>query len=239
MMEFAEDKCKVVRVTRKINKNIIKFPYTIHGYELEIVKQAKYLGVTIDHKLSDTPHGNDIFKKAATSRQFLQRNLRGCSQEVRETSYHTFVRPILEYASSVWDPHLTNVTLTQKLEAEQNRAARFVCADWRRTSSISAMLKHLQWESLQERRAKARASMAYRILHGLVEMPTSFLTPTQSPMNTRGAPMKLIIPFSKTNLYQSNFVPAASMLWNGLPAVVAGSTSVDMFRSRLAAVQLC
>ena len=33
------------------------------------------------------------------------------------------VRPILEYASSVWDPHTTaNI---QKLESVQRRAARF------------------------------------------------------------------------------------------------------------------
>ena len=36
---------------------------------------------------------------------FLQRNLRNCSKEFKELSYKQFVLPILDYASTVWDPY--------------------------------------------------------------------------------------------------------------------------------------
>ena len=34
-----------------------------------------------------------------------KRNLSSCPQDVKETAYKGLVRPILEYASPVWDPH--------------------------------------------------------------------------------------------------------------------------------------
>ena len=237
LMEFAEDKCKVLRITRKTSRNIILHGYQIHGHTLEAVKEGKYLGVTLQDKLSFTPHVNNTIKKAATTRQFLQRNLRGCSREVKETSYKTFVRPVLEYASTVWDP-VGQSTLRQKLEAEQNRAARFVVGDFRRSSSITAILNQLQWQSLAERRAQARAIMTYRILNGLVYMPQDFLTLSSTPSLTRGAPHKLLIPQARTEAYKSGFVISSSLLWNRLPAGVTQADSLDAFRSQLASVCL-
>ena len=43
-MEFNADKCKVLRFTNKLKKT--EETYSIHGYNLELVKSAKYLGVS-------------------------------------------------------------------------------------------------------------------------------------------------------------------------------------------------
>ena len=52
LMEFAADKCMVLRVTRKLKRNVISSPYKIHGHILQEVNSAKYLDVTLDKKLS-------------------------------------------------------------------------------------------------------------------------------------------------------------------------------------------
>ena len=47
--EFHPDKCQVLTITRK--KEPIHFDYVLHGYKLEHVQTAKYLGVTISHNM--------------------------------------------------------------------------------------------------------------------------------------------------------------------------------------------
>jgi hypothetical protein len=43
--------------------------------------------------------------------------------QLMATAYTTLVRPVLEYASPVWDPH--QITTTRDIEQVQRRAARF------------------------------------------------------------------------------------------------------------------
>ena len=63
-MEFAAEKCMVLRVTRKLKRNHILKDYKIHDHVLDSVDSAKYLGITLDSKLSFSKHIQDITKKA-------------------------------------------------------------------------------------------------------------------------------------------------------------------------------
>ena len=89
-----------------------------------------------------------------STRAFLQRNIHQCPRETKVLCYKTLLRPVVEYASIIWDPH-TNANIN-RLEIIQRRYARFVFHDYRRSSSVTAMLDQLHWASLQERRAQAR-----------------------------------------------------------------------------------
>ena len=53
-MSFHPEKCQLLRVTKK--KKQINSKYYIHGKELTQTKDAKYLGVIINEKLSWNPH---------------------------------------------------------------------------------------------------------------------------------------------------------------------------------------
>lgn len=74
----------------------------------------------------------------------------------------TYVRPTLEYSSIVWDPY--TATSKQHLEMVQRRAASFV---------KRAYDPKLQWISLEEWRARAKAIMAYNILNGMIAIPAT------------------------------------------------------------------
>ena len=50
-------------------------------------------------------HINNVANKASRTLGFLLRNLKISSSAIKDRVYKTFVRPILEYASSVWDPY--------------------------------------------------------------------------------------------------------------------------------------
>ncbi len=79
----------------------------IHGQKLNTVKEAKYLGVTIDSKLTFNTHIDNICKKANSSKAFVHRNTKQCPRRVKAAAYKTLVRPKLEYCSAVCPLTLT------------------------------------------------------------------------------------------------------------------------------------
>ena len=90
---------------------------------------------------------------------------------MKEAAYKGMVRPVLEYGSSVWDPH------TQKLQAEletvQNRAAGFVTRNYvYETRSITGILGQLKWESLKKWRKDNRLILLYKDMKGKARIPT-------------------------------------------------------------------
>jgi len=57
----------------------------------------------------------------------------------------------MEYAADIWDPfHQNNI---QQLEKVQHKAVRW---DFNRYSSITAMIEHLSWPSLETRQKISR-----------------------------------------------------------------------------------
>ena len=154
-MEFHPDKCKLLRITNKLKP--IEASYYMHNHKLDKVETGKYLGVLLNKKLSWKPHADAICKKVNQTRAFLQRNLRDCHRDVKYQCYKTYVRPIVEYASVAWDPvGEGNQHLRYQNEMVQRCAARFVTGDWRTTSSVTTLIKTLQWPTLEQRRQQSR-----------------------------------------------------------------------------------
>lgn len=228
-MQFHPDKCTTLPVTR--GKRPQHFDYSLHNHTLETVKNAKYLGVTISNDLKWERHINQVCAKANKTLGFLRRNLKVSSRKIKETAYKAFVRPILEYACSVWDPHTEQEI--DKLEAVQRRAARFVLRRYRQTDSPSSMLEELQWPSLQERRRIARLSMLYKIKNdkACAETIKSNLHPPP-PRRRRGHNQQLVVPRCRTLYRQQSFLPRTIKDWNDLPQDAVEATTVDTFVSR-------
>jgi hypothetical protein len=143
--------------------------YTIRGQLLAAVTSAKYQRVTITDKVNWSQHIDSITNKANRTLGFLCRNLKISSISIKEQAYKTLVRPLVEYASPVWDPH--HQTDIRKLECVQRRAARFVLSSQHNRSSVTAMIQPLGWRSLEDRRRDARLTMLYKIDHELVAIP--------------------------------------------------------------------
>ena len=84
------------------------------------------------------------------------------------------VRPVLDYASpTIWFPHQQGDI--KILEQVQQRAARYVCNDYttRTPGCVTAMVRDIGWECLQDRCSIARLSLLYKMQHGLVDVDTS------------------------------------------------------------------
>ena len=102
------------------------------------VQHAKYLDVTLNYKLSWTEHIHSITSKANSTIGLLSRNFHYCLTQTKSILYLTLVRPILEYAATVWEPyHQTDIN---QLEAVQpRREARFVMNCYDHYQSVTDM----------------------------------------------------------------------------------------------------
>jgi hypothetical protein len=89
---------------------------------------------------------------------------------IKEQAHQTLVRPLVEYASTVWNPYAK--TEINKIEAVQRRAARYVVNNQRNRSSVSNVLQRLKWRPLANRRKDAilRLMMMYKIDRELVSI---------------------------------------------------------------------
>ena len=82
----------------------------------------------------------------------MKRNLGKCTNKVKSKAHTTLIHPILEYATQVCDP--CQQSLVHKIEMIQIRAARWAFSNYDFNSSVTAMLKDLNWPTLEERQKR-------------------------------------------------------------------------------------
>ncbi len=132
------------------------------------ISSHKYLGLTVDAKLSWKEHTGDITAKATKSQvDLVKRTLHPCPPAAKELSCKTLVCPRLEYASEVWSPHTNRAV--DKVEKVQCSPARYVTGDHHHTSSVTNMLAYLKWQILEHRMALEKLIIFSKIQHSLVK----------------------------------------------------------------------
>ena len=165
-MEFNPDKCEVLRISRK--RKPTNYPYKLHNIELKSAKNLKYLGITINQNLTWNDHINNVTAKAKNTLRFIKRNVKTENKKVKELAYKTYVRPQVEYCSTIWHPW--QHYLIHKIEMVQRQAARYIMNDYSYTSSVSDMLKTLNLPTLEQRRIHSSLVMFYKIRSDLVQV---------------------------------------------------------------------
>ena len=198
-MRFQPVKCNITQLSRKRIKKT-NAVYSLEGTVLENVDNIKYFGVTISKDLKWNTHASNVCTKANRTLGFLRRNLSSCHQDVKEMAYKRLVRPILEYASPVWDPH--GIVVQEELEKVQNHAARFVTGNYNfETGSMTSILEQLGWESLHKRRKGSKLILLFKGLKGRASIPCDDLQPpTRRSRNQH--PMAYQVPYARTDIYK-------------------------------------
>ena len=232
-MKFHPEKCQVIRIcTNKRHQQ--QTSYMLHGHILESVDSAKYLGVSISDDLSWRSHIDSISSKASKTLGFLRRNLHNCTQEVRETTYSTLVRPTLEYAASAWDPN--QASDVNRLEQVQRRAASFVSRNYwdRQPGCVTGMINNLGWDSLAHRRRTQRLTMLYKIQGGLVDMNPGPILRTND-RRTRGG-HRFHQPAAPQRVYKYSFYPRTIQELNRLSIAITDQPTIEGFKVALLVV---
>src|SRR5271170_1986824 len=161
-MKLNFDKCEHMQVSSK--RNSVVNQYNLDNKTLSKVSSYKYLGLTISDDLNWNTHINTVINKANKVLYVTKLALSQTTTLVKEAAYKAVVRPLLEYSSSVWDPHQTGQI--KAVEMVQRRAARFCLSRYQKTDSVSSMIAKLNWNSLSARRRASRLTVFFRAYNG-------------------------------------------------------------------------
>jgi hypothetical protein len=104
--------------------------------------------------------------------------------------------------------------------------------------SVTRMLQQLQWDTLEERRARSRSIMLYRILNNLVEVPLHQYIQINTT-RTRGSCAHSIRQIStRVEAYKYSFLPRTIVNWNLLPPELRSQPTVESFRHHILTISM-
>ena len=142
--------------------------------------------------------------------------------------YIACIRPHLEYAVPVWDPH--QLGLINTLENVQKFALKVCTKSW--NTNYESMLTSCRLTSLASRRRYLKLCVLYQILHGSLNFPNIPVERRSLPPVTlrSSSPFLLYRPAAHTNAYHFSFFPDTITHWNTLPMSLQASNTLSSFK---------
>lgn len=234
-MRLALNKCNVLRITNKTrHETTTAERYMLGGEYLSWCTEARDLGILVDNKLLFNQHISSMVHKAHVRARLILRcfSSRDCSVLLK--AFNAYVRPLLEYCSSVWSP--CTVTNINKIEAVQRSFTKNVTELTR--CCYEERLLNLCLESLELRRLKNDLINLYKLMHGCFDICcTSFFEPFVDSY-TRGHAYKLHKQFCSVNAFKNSFPHRCIDAWNSLPVNVVEAKTISQFKRELNNIDL-
>jgi hypothetical protein len=237
-MKFNNDKCKVMHIGK--NNPLNKYTMLSSPSErttLEETNAERDLGVILSKDLKWKCQVQKAANKANAILGILKRTFTHWTTETVKILYTSFVRPHLEYASSVWSPYQKQDIFT--LEQVQRRATKLV-----------PQLKNLPYEkrleligltTLKERRERGDAIQFYKLKNGFNTIDWYHPNSLTNSINTagpasgiRGHNQRYQRQFtrncpSRENYFTNRTIP----IWNSLPKEAIKARTVNEFKAKL------
>ena len=231
-MEFNLDKCHVLTLG-KFENTKYTHRYQLGGEELEHVFTEKDLGVTIDSGLTFADHISNKTRLANAIVGLIRRSFSHLDTRSFKKLFCAFVRPHLEYAQSVWAPHLQKHI--DKIEDVLMRATKLV--DGLKKMDYEERLRKCGLTTLLFRRMRGDIIDMWKHFNVYDKdiLPASFVH-NKRPTRLGKHPYQLYQrrPGDGERGTQSNsYYFRITKLWNDLPASVVGATDINTFKNDL------
>ena len=205
--------------------NYCSYTYNVNGVALPNCTGVRDLGVYINNRLKYNEHVDVITAKARQRVGLLFKCFVTRDALTLTKAYVTYVRPILEYASVIWNSN--SVILLHKIESVQRMFTRRL----RGLDGLSYKDRNaaLNLESLELRRLKADLIMAYKVIFGLIDLDVKHFFTLRQGSVTRGHSYKILADKYTVRCRQNFFSTRVTNAWNSLPRDIVNFNNLDMF----------
>ena len=229
LLRFNADKCHVLTIGKFVNIRHTH-RYKIGGTELEHVFEEKDLGVQVDAELSFDEHINAKVRIANQIMGLIRRSFAYLDAKSFVKLYTALVRPHLEYAQSVWSPHLQKHR--DLLEKVQIRATKLV--DHLGGLDYSERLKRLNLPTLAFRRLRGDMIETYKHFATYEREILSESFQPKERVNRTTHRFQLHERVAKDGVrgvQHNSFYYRTAEYWNDLPSEVVEAPSVNAFKN--------
>ena len=232
LVSFNPTKTKSMIISKK--RNPTQYPDLVFmSSTLPNETVHKHLGLTIRSDLTWSSHIKELITKGMKMVNILKYLQFRLNRKSLEILYLSFIRPLLEYGSVVWDNCTTQEST--HLENVQLAAARIITGATAGTSH-NLIYQESGLDKLSARREKSKLILFFKIMNSESPQYLQDLIPApvaeRNRYNVRSG-SNLSLFRSRTNLFGSSFFPSAVRLWNYLPEDVRKSEDLSEFKKKL------
>lgn len=211
------------------------FRYSLNGQEIPVVEEYRDLGVIVDRDLKFDKHINHLIRHfallvcIATHLSYSPKSFR--------ILVTTYIRPILEYCSSIWNPYL--VGQCEKIENVQRCALRILDGVHHQNLSYDQKLQIACLPTLQVRRCRGDLIETFKIIRGFYNLDCSEFFKFVADVHqypTTGHNMRIRAnhySYRNTDRQKNWFCDRVATTWNSLPQAAVDSESVNSFKNAI------
>ena len=198
----------------------------------------KDLGVYISHNLNFSIHIDKIIAKANRMSALIFKSFKCRDTKFLVHMYEVFVRPMLEYNTTVWSPY--SFVDIKRIERVQRSFTKRVPG--LHDTPYLDRLANLKLERLELRRVRYDLCMAFSIIKRLNSLNFSdffsFATASQATRSHSRNSYLLHAPSPRIDVRKNSFSVRVVKYWNFLSDDVVSAKSLSCFKLRLAKVCL-
>ena len=157
-LEISYNKCQVLHLgAQHQHAN-----YHLGNFVLSTTSCAKDLGLIVEFKLNFKSLYTDVYVRASQRSALILHSFTSRDSKLLTKAFCTYVRPILEYGSSIWSPVYQSDI--HKLEYMQKHLTKRL--DGISNFNYTERLKRLGIDTLEKRRLYCDLNLCYKMLHG-------------------------------------------------------------------------
>jgi Reverse transcriptase (RNA-dependent DNA polymerase)/Endonuclease-reverse transcriptase len=228
-LSFSYEKCQFIQIGYKDTS----ISYTLGSHHIYPSESVNDLGVTIHSTLKSSTHCVSIVSKANARAKLILKCFQSRNPNNLIRAFKSYVRPLVEYASPVWNPYLKqDIDLIERVQRSFTRKVCVLCN--LPPLSYTDRLHHFNLERLELRRLHNDLTEMFKIIkHYTATNLFTVFHFSNTSHHTRGHRHKLSHVYVHKDIFKFSFVNRIVNVWNYLPDTCFNTSLIATFKQKL------